>query len=188
MKLSSKITTPLVILFAVLIFGCLCTKLSIEFFESNTSLEDPYDKKDKSNIKFPENDIQIIQRANMSGTPEFGIGAGTYQNIFLKDKVIHQFFLDLPHPTGGFSVHTITQPNFYRCWLVNKKSGDALPIGQATKGLDHKYVLKAETPNTNIFKNYNMAVVTVETDSNATKPGKMILKGGIRSTNGVLCD
>lgn len=188
MKLSPKLTTPLVILIAVLVFGGLCTKLRIEFFESNIPKEDPYDKKDNSNIKFLENNIQVIQRANMSATPEFGIGAGTYNNIFLKDKVIHQFFLDLPHPNSGFSVHSISRPDFYRCWLVDKKGGDALPIGQATQGLDHKYVLKAETPNTNIFKKYNMAVVTVETDSNATKPGPMILKGGLRSTNGVICD
>lgn len=189
MKLSPKLTTPLVILITVLVFGGLCTKLRIEFFESNgTSKEDPYDKKDKSNIKISNHDIQVIQRANMNSVGDNGVGSATYNNIFVKDKVIHQIFADMPNPAGGFSVHTITLPQFYKAWLVNKKSGDALPLGKLTLGLDHKYVLKTETPNTNIFKKYNMCVITLEEQENSSKPGVILLRGGLRSTNGVLCD
>ncbi len=186
-KFNSKITIPLVVLICILIFGGLCTKLTLEQFK-NEKNNQQYVDNDKSNIKFPENDIIAVQRANLQSASDIGIGTGTYHSIYLRDKVIHQVFASLPNPQGGFSVHTETQPTFYKAWLVKKKSGSTIPLGKLVRIPDGVYKLKVETKNTDIFNNYNMFIITLEEQENAITPGKIMLKGGLRSTNNVFCE
>ncbi len=136
---------------------------------------------------FPEHDIIAIQKANLTASPGSGFGTGSYFNIFLKNKVKHETLASLPNPQGGFGIDGKKELAFYKVWLVDKKSGDALALGDMVRVPDGVYKLEVESDNPEIFNKFNMVAITYERDNNSGKPGQILLKGGLRSTSGVLC-
>jgi len=144
-------------------------------------------KENNYEIDFPENEIIAVQRANLLSVPGSGLSTGGYFNVYKKDKVIHKTMAGLPNVRGGFSVDGEVQYSVYKVWLVKKDTGDAMPLGILERDSDGVSRLEVETDNKGLFNQFDMVAITFERDPSSTRPGKIVLKGGLRSTNGVIC-